>query len=34
MGDLPDNSKNPLKRKRATTRVKFNEDEEIINPGK
>ncbi|XP_064627026.1 nuclear inhibitor of protein phosphatase 1-like [Lineus longissimus] len=32
MGDLPDNSKNPLKRKRASTRIKFNEDEEIINP--
>ena len=32
MGDIPDVPQNPLKRKRRVAHVRFNEEEDIINP--
>ena len=32
MGDIPDVPANPLKRKRRASHVRFNEEEEVINP--
>ena len=34
MGDIGEAVANPLKRKRKSIHVHFNEDEEVINPGK
>ena len=33
LGEIADGGTNPLKRKRKSSHVHFNEDEEVINPG-